>query len=145
MFTKAFRIKSSSQMKNSDKKKFKAEIRKKFSYLSDPSVDEDALNDLLPNKGEIIVTKIETFDGDSVLLYQKDKNLTLFFELIKDKIIFPSLWTLWQYPQMLPTLTTSSVVLSRLANGADLMLPGVIVDEKLGIKACIVLGKLTWS
>ena len=145
MFIEAFRIKSSSQMKNSDKKKFKAEIRKKFSYLSDPSVDEDALNDLLPNKGEIIVTKIETFDGDSVLLYQKDKNLTLFFELIKDKIIFPSLWTLWQYPQMLPTLTTSSVVLSRLANGADLMLPGVIVDEKLGIKACIVLGKLTWS
>ena len=85
MFIEAFHIKSSSQMKSSDKKKFKAEIGKRFSYLSDPSVDKDGLNDLLSNKGEIIVTKIETFDGDSVLLYQKDKNLTLFFELIKDK------------------------------------------------------------
>ena len=82
MFTKPFRVKSSSQMKGSDKKKFKADIRKKFSaYFSDPDVDQDALNDLIPNKEELVVTKIETFNGDAVLLYQKLKNTILFFEL----------------------------------------------------------------
>ena len=138
MFAKAFRIKSSSQMKGSDKKKFRAEIRKKFPYFTESSVDQDALNDLVPNKEDIFVTKIETFAGDYVLLYQKSKSVTLFFELEKDKIMFPSLWTLWQYPEMMPAMTTSGAVVSRLANGADLMLPGVIVDEKLGIKARIV-------
>ena len=61
MFAKAFRIKSSSQMKGSDKKKFRAEIRKKFPYFTESSVDQDALNDLVPNKEDIFVTKIETF------------------------------------------------------------------------------------
>ena len=71
MFNKPFRVKSSSQMKGSDKKKFKQEIKKAFPYFTDPDVDQDALNDLMPNKEELIVTKIETFAGDAVLLYQK--------------------------------------------------------------------------
>ena len=57
MFIKPFRVKSSSQMKGSDKKKFKADIKKKFAYFSDPDID---LNDLIPNKEELVVTKIET-------------------------------------------------------------------------------------
>ena len=36
---------------------------------------------------------------------------------------------------MIPFLTTWPPVMSRIANGADLMLPGVIVDEEKGIKA----------
>ena len=134
MFIKAFRVKSSSQMKSSDKKKFRAEIRKKFPYFSQENVDQDALNDLVPNKEDIMVTKIETFGGDSVLLYHKGKASVLFFEHEKDKIMFPSLLTLWKYPDMMPTLTTSGPVVSRLANGADLMLPGVLVNDKLGMK-----------
>ena len=131
MFTKPFRVKSSSQMKGSDKKKFKADIKKKFAYFSDPDID---LNDLIPNKEELVVTKIETFNGDAVLLYNRGKNV-LFFELEKDKLIFPTLWTLWQHPELLPTMTTYAPVVKKLANGADLMLPGIIVDESLGIKA----------
>ena len=131
MFIKPFRVKSSSQMKGSDKKKFKADIKKKFAYFSDPDID---LNDLIPNKEELVVTKIETFNGDAVLLYNRGKNV-LFFELEKDKLIFPTLWTLWQHPELLPTMTTYAPVVKKLANGADLMLPGIIVDESLGIKA----------
>ena len=118
MFTKPFRIKSSSQMKGSDKKKFKSDIRKRFPYFTDPDVDQDLLNDLIPNKEELIVTKIETHNGDYVLLYQqKQKNTTLFFELEKEKIIFPTLYTLWQCPSMLPTMTTCAPVVQKLANG----------------------------
>ena len=134
MFIKPFRVKSSSQMKGSDKKKFKADIRKKFKYFTDPDVDQDALNDLIPNKEELVVTKIETFSGDAVLLYNRGKNV-LFFELEKDKLVFPTLWTLWQHPELAPTMTTHAPVVKKLANGADLMLPGLIIDESLGMKA----------
>ena len=35
----------------------------------------------------------------------------------------------------MPTVTTSPAVMPRIANGADLMLPGVIINEEKGIKA----------
>ena len=35
----------------------------------------------------------------------------------------------------MPTVTTSPGVMPRIANGADLMLPGVIINEEKGIKA----------
>ena len=135
MFIKPFRIKSSTQMKGSDKKKFKAEIRKRFPYFTDPDVDQDLLNDLMPNKEELMVTKVETYGGDHVLLYQKQKNVVLFFELEKDKLIFPTLYTLWQCPSLLMTMSTYSPVVQKMANGADLMLPGIVVNESLGMKA----------
>ena len=90
---------------------------------------------MIPNKEELIVTKIETYGGDHVLLYQKQKNITLFFELEKDKLILPTLFTLWQCPSLLQTMTTTAFVVQKMANGADLMLPGIIVDESLGMKA----------
>ena len=53
----------------------------------------------------------------------------------KDKIFFPTVYTLWKYPQLLPFLTTWTPVMQRIANGADLMLPGVITDEEKGMRA----------
>jgi len=116
-------------MKGSDKKKLKASLKKSFTNLSD-----DDLNKLLPTKEEIVVSKIFTFNEESVLLYIHNKN-AVFFEMEKDKIFFPSIYTLWRYPELIPYLTTWAPVMSRIANGADLMLPGVIVDEEKGIKA----------
>ena len=49
MFHKPFRVKSSTQMKGSDKKKLKAELKKKFAALT----DDDALNALIPAKEEV--------------------------------------------------------------------------------------------
>jgi len=116
-------------MKGSDKKKLKASLKKFFPNLSD-----DDLNALLPTKEEIVVSKIFTFNEESVLLYIHNKN-TVFFEMEKDKVYFPSVYTLWKYPEFIPYLTTWPPVMSRIANGADLMLPGVIIDEEKGIKA----------
>jgi len=129
IFIKPFRVKSNTQMKGSDKKKLKASLKKSFSKLTD-----DDLNKLLPTKEEIVVSKIFTFNEESVLLYIHNKN-TVFFEMEKDRIFFPSIYTLWKYPELIPFLTTWPPVMSRIANGADLMLPGVIVEEEKGIKA----------
>ena len=93
-FIKPFRVKSNTQMKGSDKKKLKASLKKSFQSLS----DED-LNTLIPTKEEIVVSKIYTFNEESVLLYIHNKN-TVFFELEKDKIFFPSIYTLWKFPEV---------------------------------------------
>lgn len=129
MFLKAYRVKSNIQMKGSDKKKFKAELRKKFPQLTD-----DILNDLLPTKDEVVLSKIYTFNGDSVLVYTHQKN-PLFFELEKDKVIFPTVYTLWKFPDLLPSFPTWPLVLPKIANGADLMIPGIVVDYERGDKA----------
>ena len=94
IFIKPFRVKSNTQMKGSDKKKLKASLKKFFPNLS----DED-LNSLLPTKEEIVVSKIFTFNEESVLLYIHNKN-TVFFEMEKDKIFFPTIYTLWKYPEV---------------------------------------------
>ena len=129
MFLKPFRVKSNTQMKGSDKKKLKATLKKHFPNLSD-----DDLNILLPTKDEIVVSKIYTFAEESVLLYIHGKN-TVFFELEKEKIFYPSVYTLWKNPDLLPCFTTWTPVMARIANGADLLLPGVIIDEEKGMKA----------
>eukprot|EP00090_Calanus_glacialis_P008779 TRINITY_DN17125_c0_g1_i2.p1 TRINITY_DN17125_c0_g1~~TRINITY_DN17125_c0_g1_i2.p1 ORF type:complete len:597 (-),score=222.65 TRINITY_DN17125_c0_g1_i2:88-1878(-) len=129
IFIKPFRVKSNTQMKGSDKKKLKASLKKSF-----PNLTDENLNTLLPTKEEIVISKIFTFNEESVLLYIHNKN-TVFFEMEKDKIFFPSIYTLWKYPEVIPFLTTWPPVMSRIANGADLMLPGVIVEEEKGIKA----------
>ena len=129
MFLKPFRVKSNTQMKGSDKKKLKATLKKHF-----PKLSEDDLNILLPTKDEIVVSKIYTFAEESVLLYIHGKN-TVFFELEKEKIFYPSVYTLWKSPDLLPCFTTWTPVMARIANGADLLLPGVIIDEEKGMKA----------
>lgn len=80
MFGKPFRVKSSTQMKGSDKKKLKTTLKKHF-----PKLSEEDLNTLLPTKDEIVVSKIFTFAEESVLLYIHAKN-TVFFELEKEKV-----------------------------------------------------------
>ena len=100
IFTKPFRVKSNTQMKGSDKKKLKASLKKSF-----PSLTDDHLNELLPTKDEIVVSKIFTFSEESVLLYIHNKN-TIFFEMEKEKQFFPTVYTLWKVPDLFPTLTT---------------------------------------
>jgi len=129
MFLKPFRIKSNTQMKGSDKKKLKVSLKKVFPVLSDKDLDA-----LLPTKNEIIISKVYTFAGDSVLFYVHGKN-TVFFELEKDKIVYPTVYTLWKYPKLVPSVTTWPPVMEKIANGAHLMLPGIIINDEKGMKA----------
>jgi translation initiation factor 2D len=84
MFTKPARVKSSSQMKGSDKKKFKAELRKRFGA----ALTDDAINALVPNKEEVLMTKFQTDRDGAVYAYVHNKT-PLFFEMDKEKTIFP--------------------------------------------------------
>ncbi|XP_071954472.1 eukaryotic translation initiation factor 2D-like isoform X2 [Antedon mediterranea] len=69
------------------------------------------------------VLKLYTHNGTSVIVYCLGKN-PLFFE--QDKQLFPTVYTLWKFPNILPYFTTWPPVLEKLQGGADLMLPGVV-------------------
>uniref|UniRef100_A0A674BNX6 Eukaryotic translation initiation factor 2D n=1 Tax=Salmo trutta TaxID=8032 RepID=A0A674BNX6_SALTR len=100
-------------------RKLKADISTAF-----PSLSVEELSELVPNKEELNVVKIYAHKGDAVTLYMLHKN-PVFFEL--EKCLYPTVYTLWHYPHVLPTFTTWPPVLQKLAGGADLMLPGVVV------------------
>ncbi|XDV48645.1 hypothetical protein PO909_018032 [Leuciscus waleckii] len=120
MFAKAFRVKSNTVIKGSDRRKLRADIAAAF-----PSLSVEELNELIPNKEELNIVKIYAHKGDAVTLYVLHKN-PIFFQL--EKQVFPTVYTLWRCPTMVPAFATWPPVLQKLSGGADLMLPGVVVS-----------------
>lgn len=45
---------------------------------------------------------------------------------VYDKIMFPTIFFLWKYPENVLCFTTYDVVISKIVDGAHLMLPGVV-------------------
>ncbi|WEJ97392.1 hypothetical protein PSN45_004943 [Yamadazyma tenuis] len=70
------------------------------------------------------------FDENETPLYFKSRNSQL----------YPSLFTLWKAPYILPVVVTNSYVIGVLANGADLMLPGCGVPFDHRIASGTVVG-----
>ncbi|KAL1130204.1 hypothetical protein AAG570_013142 [Ranatra chinensis] len=120
MFKKACRVKSNTQLKASDRKKLKFELTSQF-----PNLTEDDLNTLLPSKTPVFSLKIVTNSGETVIIYTAQK-LPLVFEI--DKVMYPSVYMLWELPNLVSTLSTNEYVAQKITEGADLMLPGVIAD-----------------
>uniref|UniRef100_A0A8C8S7Y6 Eukaryotic translation initiation factor 2D n=1 Tax=Pelusios castaneus TaxID=367368 RepID=A0A8C8S7Y6_9SAUR len=119
MFSKAFRVKSNSAIKGSDRRKLRADIAAAF-----PTLSSEQLAEFVPNKEELNVVKLYAHKGDAVTVYANNRNPVL-FEV--EKTLYPTVYTLWSYPDLLPAFSTWPPVLQKLAGGADLMLPGVTV------------------
>lgn len=129
MFIKAFKQKSNIQLKGSDKKRLKTQILLKYgSTLTDPE-----LSTVITNKSTICAVKIVTHTEQNVTVYTVDKK-PMFFETAEGHIL-PTVYALWALPNMLPMFTTHADVLPKLANGADLMLPGVIQTGEGNLKS----------
>lgn len=121
MFIKPFKPRSNVQLKATEKKKFRAKISSQFS-----SIVEESLNEIVPAKSSVSLVKIVAHNGIQLSVYTVDKR-PMFFE-IEDKM-FPTVYTLWIVKDLLPEFTTHPQVYPKLANGADLMLPGVVRKE----------------
>lgn len=119
MFAKAFRVKSNTAIKGSDRRKLRADVTAAF-----PTLGTDQVSELVPGKEELNIVKLYAYRGDAVTVYVSDGNPIL-FEL--EKNLYPTVYTLWSYPDLLPTFTTWPLVLEKLVGGADLMLPGLVV------------------
>ncbi|KAK7100596.1 hypothetical protein V1264_023518 [Littorina saxatilis] len=131
MFLKPFRVKTQTAVKGSDRKKLRSEIQQQFPCLTSAQVA-----DLIPGKGDMTQAKIVTNSDSDFMVYFFQKN-PIFFESFKN--LFPTVYTLWKFPDILPVFTTYPPVLDKLLKGADLMLPGVEVKGEHGPK---MFGKL---
>ncbi|XP_021495779.1 eukaryotic translation initiation factor 2D isoform X3 [Meriones unguiculatus] len=121
MFAKAFRVKSNTAIKGSDRRKLRADVTAAF-----PTLGTDQVSELIPGKEELNIVKLYAHKGDAVTVYMSGGNPIL-FEL--EKNLYPTVYTLWSYPDLLPTFITWPLVLEKLVGGADLMLPGLVVPS----------------
>lgn len=119
MFIKPFKVKNNIQLKGSEVKKLKTRLEKQF------QLKENELNTILPNKSSFQAVKAVTHAEQQVTIYTKDKQ-PMFFEL--EDGLYPTLYLLWLMPSLVPCLTTHPPVLPKLANGADLMMPGIVKE-----------------
>uniref|UniRef100_A0A7N4PUM3 Eukaryotic translation initiation factor 2D n=1 Tax=Sarcophilus harrisii TaxID=9305 RepID=A0A7N4PUM3_SARHA len=119
MFAKAFRVKSNTAVKGSDRRKLRTDVAAAF-----PAFGSEQLSELVPGKEELNAVKLYAHKGDAVTVYVNGSNPIL-FEL--RGTLYPTVYTLWSYPNLLPAFTTWPPVLEKLVGGADLMLPGLTV------------------
>mmetsp|Transcript_9190 Transcript_9190/g.27665 ORF Transcript_9190/g.27665 Transcript_9190/m.27665 type:complete len:726 (-) Transcript_9190:1418-3595(-) len=141
MFKKAFTVQGSNPLKSSDRKKLRSQISEEY------SVSEDALQELLPTKNaEIVVLKLSNKATVWCIKEESGKagrasavnkyGQPIFFGLdINGKSrVFPTVYTMWPAPDMVPPLFTHAQVSKNILSGADLMLPGVLrlKDGKYG-------------
>lgn len=122
MFIKPFKIKSNSLLKGSERKRLCEEILAAY-----PSLSTD-IQVLLPKKESISLMKIVTHSGQIGKIYCVAK-IPMFFQLDSYNILFPTIYTLWHHPCLLNTFTMHTLIVSKLAGGADLMLPGLVLKE----------------
>lgn len=121
MFIKPFKIKSDNQMKGSEvKNKLKTKLTKQFKSLT-----ESDLSQLFPSKSSFHAVRVLTHGEQQVTIYTVDKR-PMFFDFM-DRL-HPTVYSLWLIPTMVPYFTTHAQVLPKLANGAHLMMPGVVKE-----------------
>nr|XP_033773810.1 eukaryotic translation initiation factor 2D isoform X2 [Geotrypetes seraphini] len=119
MFCKAFRVKSNTVMKGSDRRKLRTDVVTAF-----PALRSEELSEFIPSKEELNLVKLYTHKGEAVTVYVQNRNPIL-FEV--EGRLYPTVYTLWSYSDLLPAFVTWPPVLQKLAGGADLMLPGVVL------------------
>ncbi|XP_078488586.1 eukaryotic translation initiation factor 2D-like [Ciona intestinalis] len=124
MFQKPFRTKSNTLLRSSDKKRLRNEVEKSFSAngFSLPTTE------VISNKEDVYILKLYSHKGDNVAVYSM-RNSPVLFE--HEKKIFPSVYFLWEHTMLVPSIPTQTFVIQKLANGADLMLPGVVFHPNL--------------
>ncbi|XP_072172764.1 eukaryotic translation initiation factor 2D-like [Diadema setosum] len=122
MFKKPFQVKANTPVKKSFIRKLRSSVLEKFAGMTSEQVEM-----VLPKKEEITALKILTRKEDHVVVYVVD-GIPAFFEC--EKVLYPTVYTLWKCPNLLPCFTTWPSVLEKLRGGAALMLPGVDVPPE---------------
>ncbi|XP_052871538.1 eukaryotic translation initiation factor 2D-like, partial [Anopheles cruzii] len=125
MFIKPFKVKSNILVTGSEKKCLRQRVTSQFNRADgDASAGGSSpLAELFGNRTQVCTVKIVTYHEEPVTVYTSDKR-PMFFE--HNGRLIPTVYTLWVCPDLVPAFTTHSTVLPKLANGADLMIPGVV-------------------
>lgn len=101
------------------RKKFHANVKSRF-FLA----DEDIVS-LFPSKEPITCHRLVTASKGIVNAYGC-LNRPLFFET--EEVLYPTIFSLWICPKILPSIPMHGSLIEKLVNGADLMIPGVTLS-----------------
>lgn len=121
MFKKKPQIKSSSNIKSSERRNLLSKICEEHGIDKARLLKEQELA-LLPS-----TTKQSTYhneDQKGTIYYSADEKPLWFRN--RDSVLFPTLYSLWTITGILPVVLTNSFVIERLLDNANLMLPGCI-------------------
>jgi predicted ribosome-associated RNA-binding protein Tma20 len=122
-------------LKNKELKNLKSSLSQQY-----PSLDEDSLNALLPNKSNLTLIKL----ANRSLLYAID-DIVLFFDVEGRNKLFPTVHALWRLPKpFLRTFVCHPPVSRYVLRGADFMAPGISTIEgldnlKVGERCCLCI------
>ncbi|CAH4033678.1 unnamed protein product [Pieris brassicae] len=120
MFAKPYKLKSTNTLKNSEKKHLIQRLEKGF-----PSVNEEKLKEIVPNKSTCNFMKLVLHSGETTGVYAVDG-----VPMIIDtgETLVPTVCALWKVPDLIPTIVIHSPVLSKVQGGVPLYAPGVVTD-----------------
>ncbi|KAH0541859.1 hypothetical protein FGG08_003664 [Glutinoglossum americanum] len=135
MFKKKPNFKPLSPLRSSDRRKLAEQIisdfRLKISNETEPQTELAALrNSLLPDSS--LTARFTTTAGPDLKIvsgtiyvgaHPGDEQRILWVRM--EERMFPTVYTLWHNPGLVPLLHTPEPVLQKLRNGADLMTPGL--------------------
>lgn len=138
LFKKKFTLSTKTQLKNSHKRKLLKKLKEIY-----PSFPEEAWEALFPHKCNVFSKKLNT----KVMLYcvkEKDcenEGTPIFFSPTSksNEKIFPTLETLWKYPDMCTTYYVDTHICKFIFRGADLMLAGM--DHSLSEWENVTIGE----
>ncbi|KAL1212492.1 hypothetical protein V5N11_034847 [Cardamine amara subsp. amara] len=123
MFKKAVEAKSHQRLSGTDRKKLRRTIRTRLPLLTDELLDA-----ILPPKVEITLSKFQ----NRVHVYSIEGGCPMFFDIDgRGTEIFPTVFALWEAPEMLPSFILKGGEVSRyVLGGADLMFPGILIPPE---------------
>ncbi|VDC04824.1 unnamed protein product [Peniophora sp. CBMAI 1063] len=119
MFKKNLRqVKTSAPLRNSDRRALRDRVVRGFCPNEPENGDE-----LVPEG--ILSQKITTSAGIPGIVYLASGGDPLWFTIGRDsEDLIPTVYTLWKWPVLIPTITVPAPVIPILMNGADLMAAG---------------------
>ncbi|KAI7857575.1 hypothetical protein BDC45DRAFT_500145 [Circinella umbellata] len=120
-------VKSFSPLRSSDRRRFQNEAYEAFPHLKEKCTQEGA-SPLMPDP--LQGAKFKSHINENGFIYVADgKPLWLKLENRTQPVV-PTVYTLWQHPDTLPLLYTWGPVIHRLTEGADLMIPGLVLGPE---------------
>ncbi|KAK9765591.1 hypothetical protein K7432_005952 [Basidiobolus ranarum] len=144
MFKKPFTLKTVAPLRSSDRRRSLAEIKQHFAGAIEttekPEEIEEETSENVGNKegqenkpellpSDVSSAKFSSHIKDHGIIYFDNKQNPLWLKIDSkgsDITLIPTVYTLWKFPNLLPSISTHTPVVSRLLGGADLMLPGFI-------------------
>lgn len=120
MFKKPLKIKSNTRLKNSECKQIREELVHVY-----PQVKND-IDTIIPKKETLFCVRVLINDTTPVQIYVSQQRAIAFKA---NDILFPTVYLLWKFPDLMLNFTTNSFVCTKLVKGADLMLAGVFETD----------------